>query len=107
MSIVQSLIDTKSKLQAGWTQLTYARNKEGEAVPVRAPDACSFCIMGAMRAAGAWDHYEAFCFVREAIGETGVQGTIPEFNDRPEATQDEVVAVIDRAIEIAQKRGWE
>ena len=105
MSIVQKLTETKSKLQAGWTQHTYARNEKGEIVHSHSPDACSFCMIGAMRATGAWESHEAFCRVHEAIGGAGFQGTIPDFNDRPEATQDEVVAVIDRSIKLAQERG--
>ena len=49
MSTVNTLKAARNLLEKGWTQGTYARDKNGASVDYRDPEACSFCISGVLK----------------------------------------------------------
>jgi len=67
------------------------------------PQACRFCALGAThRAAGTSAGVAADCCaaLRQALGMPGVG--IDQWNDAPERTQSDVLALYDRAIALAR-----
>lgn len=86
----RALIDSPEK----WTQGAFARRADSEhACSIRDVGATRFCAAGAVvRAGGGGD---ATAALREA---TGHFGGLYAWNDAPERTHAEVLAVFDRAI---------
>lgn len=86
-------------LASGWTQGALARDRNGHEVSETSDNAVSFCIAGAMyRSARGlirlWSIHHA---LREVNADE-----IASWNDARNRTQSEVLALIDRAIEIAE-----
>ncbi|MBD9544279.1 hypothetical protein IB276_33070 [Ensifer sp. ENS04] len=84
-----------------WTQGVYARNKDGNEVSSRNPDAVCFCSMGAIYVAAGEHlyekpHLEAVRLLNTVID---IDAGIPRFNDTH--THEEVMELFDRARELA------
>lgn len=94
---------------ARWTKGTAARDAEGHEVEPR--DGCAFCIFGALRLAvndqTLYDYYrqaaDALCY--DQFGQTGDGRwtALTEFNDAPETTHVDVIALFDKTIARLQK----
>lgn len=84
----------------GWTQGQYARDIEGFMVPETSPLAVCFCADGALfRARSAEDaDFEALTRAEDALLKAAGVQNIVHWNDAPERTQAEVVALFDAAI---------
>lgn len=99
---LEHLKKMRDLLAKGWTQGALARNRSGRKVRVKSNKAASFCIMGA--------HYHVRRMTSgktmlDALFIAAVELNIPSltsWNDARNRTQSEVLALIDRAIEIAE-----
>jgi hypothetical protein len=70
-----------------WCQGAYARNAFDHGVEVNDPQACSFCVVGLLKATDTWGLN--YLKLKEHLGMTVV-----EWNDDPERTKEEVLAVL-------------
>ena len=105
----QVLIDARALIEAPnrWTKGSNARDRNHLPAEPVGPDACSFCAAGAvMRAAGVLtaDDRVRGVFERlqdniEAEGEGEFYWSLQRFNDAPEVSHADVLALFDRAIE--------
>ena len=88
-------------LRKGWTQKARARDADGRSVNDHSRRAVSFSLHGAfLRAMIAlkWSYRtELMAILRKECGD----GHLKWFNDAPGRTKKEVIAVVDRAIELA------
>lgn len=89
------LIDEK-----GWTQNTFARDKSGEPVVPDAYCAVCFCSTGAIARAAQDDDLLVRMEARRRLRAV-IDSSIPDWNDNPERTKDQVLAAFDQAIERA------
>jgi hypothetical protein len=78
-----------------WTQGAYALNAEGHSVSAKSKDACRWCLSGAISSA-SYNIWETARFLHFFIG----WGLI-DWNDAPERTFEDVIALLDKAIEAA------
>lgn len=108
-SVVDILSATRNLLSdpKAWIKGAYANRDDAwiTGAPAWAnPNAHCWCLSGAAQRSGAkllpkQDEPDAFGFIERAIGEGAL---IPEFNDDPSTTHADVLAVLDRAIELAK-----
>ena len=89
------------------TRLVLARNKKGEAVPPFSDSAVCFCSIGALHRVGGPTtdldpKYDAVDFLNQAVWELQpLHAGIVNLNDDPKVTHDQILAVWDRALELA------
>ncbi len=90
-----------------WTQGIFARRENGSTCSTFAPEAFSFCSRGALIKVRPDDavfqsYAEAYAFLEKCVPEVYV-GTEPvaHWNDHPDTTHAEVLAVFDKAIALA------
>lgn len=93
--ISSQLQKVRALIQKGWTREVLARNKNGTVVPPTAPDAYSWCLLGAFQAIGLNDHSPAYQFL-ETIHYAPVV-----FNDTECASQADMLSFLDMAIQSA------
>jgi hypothetical protein len=86
-----------------WTQDAYARNSKGESWSTSGPDAARFCVAGACLRflPEDADAQTVLCSLREQLPVTYRRFAVSFWNDRPERTYEEVLALFDKAIEAA------
>lgn len=82
----------------GWCQQASATDVQGFPVMVTDPRAVRWCADGAILATGASGH--AWSVLMRVLGS---RYTVTEWNDAPERTQQEVIAALLRAAEIADQ----
>jgi hypothetical protein len=101
MIATTDILSTARKLiEAGWIQDTFAEDMFGNPVYSTDAAACRWCLSGALNKAD--DVYDrpgplavyAFEAIKDEIGEHDIEA----WNDAPDRTQDEVLALIDRVI---------
>lgn len=106
-----------------WTKGAYARHRDGELCAIEDKGACQWCAIGALFWATdvadtdeADEEIEDISTERFAMGmlydatcALGARGGVAEFNDAPERTHEEVMALYDKAIALAAEReaAWE
>lgn len=106
LTVVEVLEGAADLIASGWTKEALARNAEGKTVEPEDDDATCWCLMGATDRAAAdggspWQvAYQARDIFRQSMG--GELFCIPDWNDAPERTQDEVVAKLREAAAIAR-----
>lgn len=108
--VIEGLKSARVLLENGWTTRQTARNSRGEGVSVYDPTACSFCVLGAVWRVGGYvsplggDMEELVRRVIRARVPLGnhAPGT---YNDAEGRTKEEVLSVIDEAIELAKAEG--
>jgi hypothetical protein len=101
MNAVEVLIAARKQLtDKGWTKGVFARDDQGRSVNARSEQAACYCIAGAIRSVEDDDNaaIDARVFLRKA----GDYVALVEFNDDCKSV-DEVLALIDRAITIAEE----
>ena len=84
-------------LQRGWCQGAVARDVAGEEVPAGSPEAVAWCLTGALQR--AYGFYNLTDKLAESLAKVearlrGVGGSASEWNDAPDRTQGEVVALL-------------
>lgn len=109
MSIAEILTKAKELISVPerWTQSTYARDQYGCHINATNPAATCWCSLGAIRRAARdarlhqmfEDEHAAKHYLECALGNR----YIAAFNDAPERTHAEVMAMFDRAIELAKQ----
>ena len=107
------LTEARGLLVSGWSRGAQARDRAGNVVPAWSEDARSWSLLGALLA--SWQRQDedlAVDFVAhaidaralgdatEAIGEVTGTAAIERWNDNPARTHHEVLATIDRALEL-------
>jgi hypothetical protein len=99
MTTLELLIASRARIANGWTQNVPARTANGDPTRSNSPNAVSFCAVGALRA--------EFPPGRAALtASAALIAALPErnrfslflFNDHPNTTQDDVLALYDHAI---------
>lgn len=108
MRAARARIDTPDK----WCQDAAARDKNGRPTGSTFPDACQFCVEGAVRAAlharGLESRYQLMLAINEAFCEAAVEAHLPwiadgncianAFNDHEDATHAGILGALDTAI---------
>ena len=79
-----------------WTRGENARNRFGDSVDPRGPEAVCWCLNGA--AAKCGDHRRDSAVLRAAVMELGTGRSYPDYNDTH--TYYDVMSLLDRAEEI-------
>ena len=101
---VRILREMKALLSGGWTKGAPARDAAGASVRADSPKAVSFCLIGAGERAlrnlgrSECDFYYTSAF--RALSPEKSSCSIAAWNDGPARTHAQVLALIDRAIEI-------
>lgn len=108
MKVIQRLKRAKELLEKGWCQGHLARTKGGVLTDVYGPEAEAFCLLGAcMRAEWEADTTgTAWVGVDELLAyETEDRGyaDLASYNDRPERTKEDVLALVANAIQKAEE----
>lgn len=101
---LEHLKKMRELLEKGWTQGAWARNANGVNCGPHHDEATAFCLIGASLRAGGPSDLEPILpeSLSAAIGAEPRMGPFLVFNDHPIRTQADVLALIDRAIEIAE-----
>lgn len=112
--VVKALEQMKELLapEGAWTQHAMARTKTGYSIRPFREGAVSFCLLGAkVKVLGYGYDLESDEYSEDlhkvlqlAVFLTSGAPSVASFNDRPETTKRDVLAVIDRAIRIAQEQ---
>ena len=104
----QILTEAYALIERGWVQGWDARNRYGKMVQALTPDACAWCLTGALTKAATHlhlreeDRQRAYELVAAALP-TGESRFVVVFNDSPGRTKEQVLAVLDDAIELAKQ----
>ena len=91
-----TLVEARQKIEQGWTQEAYARDKTNEKVSTSSREATCWCVMGALVAVTV-RYDQALDTIMGVIGAKH-PGDIIDWNDDPARTQEQVLELFDRAI---------
>jgi hypothetical protein len=94
------LLKAAEIVEQGWTQGELARTVEDSPCGVSNPNACKFCMSGAINKAVGNEHdgnYRRAMNAANSVAFRRGYGNIPEFNDARERTQAEVAATLREA----------
>jgi len=106
MTPTDILVAARAKIAQGWTRRAFGRDKDGYAVNACDPDACAWCVMGALRVVimgvtgptgGAMEA------ARRRLERAAQCPDIMSWNDDYAKDQSEVLAAFDRAIKISKR----
>ena len=109
ITLTEYLQKAKALIEAGWTKGVYARDDNQDETNPEESDACAFCTLGALhrvshstmtKGNSVW--YDAANVIKKCLP-AEYDGHIPSFNDDPNVSKDDVLALFDRAI-IKSKR---
>jgi hypothetical protein len=107
------LSEARGLLVSGWSRRAQARDRTGNVVPAWSEDAHSWSLLGALLA--SWHSHNgrrdatfvahglsarALGDATQAIGDVTGNASIERWNDDPARTVGEVIATIDRALEL-------
>lgn len=95
--LVETLKEARALIAQGWTQGCAARDAEGNDVNSVDISAVSFCIYGACRRASVGRRKESYKLSTNALRDAGMIN-LSTWNDAPDRTQADVLALFDRAI---------
>ena len=104
ITVLEVLVRARANVKKGWCQESSAKDTYGFSVAYWQPEACFWCIMGAIwKACGSIDaiHGEkAEAVIRDILDEK----YISQWNDKPGRTKQEVLDLFDKAISIEQAK---
>lgn len=110
-AVPRALMVARGLLEKGWTQRDFARDASGCSCGIASDGAARFCMIGAInrawydRTGNTVPHNEGVVisgyFYR---AEPSLLGSIAYWNDRPGRTLSEVLAVMDKLIEISLEK---
>jgi len=103
------LTKAREKIALGWCQEVYARDAKGKSVISNDVSACRWCVVGALSIA-VEDCSHLFPemleflsrFLPSAVSGEGESG-LGNYNDARTTTQQDILALLDRAIAVAKK----
>lgn len=101
----QVLEKALSLIERGWTQGTGARDSFGRSVSIDAPDAVTFCAIGALTKVTGANSLRVIHNHRLLLERAGAGTGITNWNDSTKRTKEEVIAVFKKAIELAHLEG--
>lgn len=110
MSEVVKVLERAKELlnEKGWCQGDLAKGAHGESVDLLDPRAASFCLVGAIRCQRETTSMDAR--LSAGIHLANVVGclrgdwlTVPDYNDAPGRTKEEIMEVLSKAIELAKQ----
>jgi hypothetical protein len=111
MNTKEVLIGVREKLSDPdrWCKHSAGKNSSGRSCAALAPEACSWCLTGAIAAVVRNEDADEMDFARYALMKaikevTGCSYAIVEFNDAANRLHSTVMAVLDKSIEIAEKQ---
>ena len=93
---LQVLIRARALLAKGWTHKVYARDSNNRIVPISSPEACKWCLDGAIKAAAeekGGSAYDVIHMLDRQLGQSSI-----DWNDNPRRTQASVLRRLDRII---------
>ena len=106
LKAVEVLRDARAKIATPeqWSRKSYARDAEGEKISHIMEDACKFCAYGAVYS--TWWRYnfnrrlcnEAMYEALNVLAKHTPGGCVIPFNDHPDTSHEDVLAVFDAAI---------
>lgn len=99
---VAVLREARKLLDRGWCQGALALDDKGSKIYEKSPAACRWCLLGAIGAASNWRHAPS----KKAISMLRVSTEWEQpanWNDAPGRTQAEVLAAVDRAVELGEQ----
>lgn len=94
---VEKLKAARALIEKGWTQKWFARDAAGDVCNSSSPNAVCWCVIGACHATGIPDDTIAYMARTQKIA------YLPRWNDAPDRTQAEVLALFDKAIALAER----
>lgn len=107
-TVTDTLRAARALIEKGWCQAALARDKTGATVEPGSERAVAYCMMGAIYAAThytpltAWERHETYMLAKQCrnrlFAANSIQDTLADWNDAPERTQAEVLALFDSAI---------
>ena len=102
-TVVEALRESRKNIKDGWTQGAFARTIKGYVTDPASSEAVKWCAYGAVIPNN--NFIEAQKFLSLAVWQIDllVTPSIVAWNDRPERTKEQVLAVYDLAIELARK----
>ena len=105
------LVGARNKVEQGWCQHEEAFNEDGDPTPAWSSDASSWCLVGAIDSCADPIGSDGFCAGGAAVsivgevlhGEDSCSGrnALTAWNDVQGRQQDEVLRVLDEAIQVA------
>ena len=101
MTNVEALKEVCHLIENGWTQEEYARNKDGGATTTCSPHATCFCLAGACMRVDQKNKFEINTeqiISRYIRSKYQIHTTV--WNDKPERTKEEVLALLDEIISL-------
>lgn len=107
MNAVDVLEMAKERLRGHWCQGDYAMTDDGESCPTKTPG-CRVCAHGAVISIDIpdWRHVKSSVYaLLDTAAEqasNGVHPSAPSYNDAEGRTEEEVLALFDKAIELAK-----
>lgn len=112
MSEVVKVLERAKELlnEKGWCQGELAKGEHGESVDLLDPRAASFCLLGAIRCqretTSVNARISAGIHLASAVGSLRTDWlTVPDYNDAPGRTKEEIMEVLTKAIELAKEAG--
>jgi hypothetical protein len=105
MTEAEILREARAKIEKGWCQGYYARDKDGNQTSYDNPNAEAFCSSGAVWSfcsdtVSAHQCSYAGSFLSEALDDPRI--TFVHWQDQPGRTKEEVLALFDKAIALAE-----
>lgn len=100
MKTVEVLRAARKLIEApwNWTQGSYCRDESGASEHLDSPEADSFCVIGACRAAAEASSTAGVSHPAEVALKAEMDYCALTWNDAPERTHAEVLAAFDKAI---------
>ena len=99
--VIDALVRARELVERGWCQGWFARDADGVEVSFASQSACRFCAIGAIRrVADIPDGNNGIGLLFRAGGLTALD--LAAWNDAPERTQADVLALYDAAIALAR-----
>lgn len=103
--VTKILKRAKSLIRRGWTQGSYARNRGDTSIVVESPNACKFCLRGAVERAhlDLQADSEYYWAAQRVLEKTIRKETVIQYNDKSGRKKDEILKKLDMAITRSEK----
>lgn len=102
----QKLVDARELLSKpeNWTKGTRARDFYRRSVDTKAPEACQWCLLGALdKVSDCQSQFVSLIRAMRTVSNANSSTALFTFNDRRSTKHADVIALFDRAIESLEK----